>query len=187
VAIGSPLTVKLQPFIVRGNISFYHILSCIHKCKANTRRKYTSSACREIMPPLVFCAASSVLSGDSHSDERRHRNGSRSDICRRSSPELNPLMARFLLQQRELCSSIPCLREDLQSLRRVGNREQYPDLHTTCIKNYELAVPQTRSSLDQPRSYSAIPRFAEVPGMSFANVVWAKSAIRRMRIEAMYI
>ena len=138
------------------------------------------------MPPLVCCAASTLLAlsaslvsgGRKVADGCRLGSGSLPDVGRGVAPDENPLLARFLQQQRELCS-VPCLREDLQSLRRVGEPEN-PFLRTTCIRDQRPATPRWDACAAAEEGSAAV-------GLSFADIVWANSAMRRMRIEAMFI
>ena len=138
------------------------------------------------MPPLVYCAASALLDGDAKGNKRQHRSGSRqassqsSGSHRISSALANPLLERYLLQQ----SDGILLREDLRPLRRAGlpnSSEPVTSwtLPTTCDSDFNGG--DVRSSL------SAAQNLIQVPGLTFSDYVWARSAIQRMRIEAMYI
>ena len=139
------------------------------------------------MPPRICCAASTLLAlpaslvsgGRQVPDGCRLGSGALPDAGRGVAPDENPLLARFLQQQRELCS-VPCLREDLQSLRRVGEPERNPFLRTTCIRDQRPATPRWDACAVAEEGGAAV-------GLSFADIVWANTAMRRMRIEAMFI
>ncbi len=144
---------------------------------------------RHSMPPLVYCAAAAILVSE-HKDEgrkcrRKHRSA--------SVPHLNPLLDGFAVRHME-SNVVPLLRVDLQPLRRAGqptqcNPQQAPDVRigqpTQCYTRQVTGV-QNINVADDGCGIS-LQTFLEAPGLSFNDYVWAKSAIRKMRIEAMYI
>jgi hypothetical protein len=134
------------------------------------------------MPPMS-CAASSAVFSDNQRrcySEPQNANTSASD----------PLLQRFLQQQYEL-SLIPVLRPDLMILPR-----QPTPLTVTTGQIVPLHIPWTPPPVNDPgypQKYAVIPQassihwYTELPNLNFSDYVWADSAIRRMRIEAMYI
>ena len=88
----------------------------------------------------------------------------------------NPLLERFIAEQPDLIS-VPCLRRDLQYIRRLGCPSISSSWTESC--NGEESTPTQEKITKQI--------FAELPGLSLANFKWASSAIRQMGIEAIFI
>ena len=137
------------------------------------------------MPPLVWCAACSVTSGDSDRKEQSLR------FLTVNKISTNPLLQRFLQHQQDLIA-VPTLRQDLIPLRRAGHPTNLP-IHSACIPQH---VPWSSPVLsDRPSDchayayagMSSLSLVAEVPSLNFSDYTWASSAMQRTRIEAMYI
>ena len=107
------------------------------------------------------------------------------------------LLQRFLSDQRELLvkgHQYAALRSDLKSLRRVGNPLSSPTISfvsgglfaSTALTN-QVAEPLEAAGSEHSGKMYSKPTLLEIPGLSFADYIWALSASRKMRIEAIYI
>lgn len=135
------------------------------------------------MPPMS-CAASRIIVAE------KERRSCSSELPSANVSAVDPLLERFLQQQFEL-NSIPTLRPDLMILPR-----QPAPLSVPMGNIVPLHIPWSPQPIHDPgslRMYTIIPEansirwYADVPNITFADFMWADSAIRRMRIEAMYI
>jgi hypothetical protein len=114
-----------------------------------------------------------------------------------NNPLENLLLERFLSDQRELLvkgRQYAALRSDLKSLRRVGNPLSSPTI--SCVSGgsfassaltNQVAEPMEAVGSEHSENMYSKSTLLEIPGLSFADYIWALSASRKMRIEAIYI
>jgi hypothetical protein len=141
------------------------------------------------MPPLVWCAASSVVSSDSQEKKRRYR----SHNLEVNAHSANPLLERFLQQQQELIA-VPTLRQDLMAIRRAGFPTEVSGIPSAIFPPHIPWAPAAPPMLNGSNFYIptdngiSINVFTESHNyLSFSDYNWANIAIHRTRIEAMYI
>jgi hypothetical protein len=133
------------------------------------------------------------LRGDDGSNRINHRSSALlSPRSANNSLDHNLLLERFLTDQRKLLDQYPhcaALRSDLKPLRRVGQPLKSPTF--SCVSGGSIASSALTIDVARiehfERNYSKAITLLEVPGLSFADYMWALSASRKMRIEAIYI
>ena len=145
------------------------------------------------MPHLVFCAASAAIIPH-HNGRNDNRNDSdRGRITRGSNQDENPLLERFLTDCTGQQFAAPCneLRSDLQPLRRVGKPLTCSTRSLSSGSNvswnsctYDFAEASGPVAVQNSQVTKSL---LSLPGLSFADYVWATSASRKMRFEAIYI
>ncbi len=145
------------------------------------------------MPHLVFCAASAAIIPHQKGRSDRRNDSDRARISRDSSQDENPLLERFLADCTDQRFSTPCneLRSDLQPLRRVGKPLDCSARSLSSGSNASSNSP----TCDFAEAFGpvaiqnsqATKSLLNMPGLSFADYVWATSASRKMRFEAIYI
>jgi hypothetical protein len=110
------------------------------------------------------------------------------------------LLQRFLSEQSACClpSKRSELRSDLQPLPRIGGPKQSSTQSPTIssLSGGSMAsMALTNDVFDQSETCAmehtkhlcTKPSLLKVPGLSFADYLWATKASRKMRLEAIYI
>ena len=107
----------------------------------------------------------------------------------------NQLLERFLADQTIIVSTTYAeLRSDLKPLPRIGRPPNSPTISSR--SGCSIASMALTSDVLDRSEYSDCDRnehggkkqtLLQLPGLSFADYVWATSASRKMRIEAIFI
>jgi hypothetical protein len=129
------------------------------------------------MPHLVVCAASAVLSPNTDS-QRDH--SLKADYLKSLASRENPLLERFLLEQ----MPAPVLRSDLDPLPRFGRPKIYDSAFKSSSNPKRISADASEQDCGRQTSKSLR---TTAPEISFANYIWATSASRKMKFEAIYI
>ena len=129
------------------------------------------------MPHLVICAATAALLPASDGRPNRQSPSKRKSSGLSNPAKTNPLLERFLSEQ----MPAQILRCDLELLPRVGRPSDGSSMSS------DSANPNVTSFDPSATDGTHFLSLAQVPGMSFANYIWATSATRKMKIEAIYI
>jgi hypothetical protein len=185
----SQKTVFLHRCELYHSASVWPRLTCLHKLIHNLVLHELLNY-HPNMPHLVFCAAAAAIIPQ---HKARSEDSDRARISRGSSQDENPLLERFLTDcTMQHFAITPCdeLRSDLLPLRRVGKPLAYSTSSLSGGSNTSVNSCTcefgTRGSVAIPNE-QATKSLLNLPGLSFADYVWATSASRKMRFEAIYI
>ena len=114
---------------------------------------------------------------------------------RRKNSKENPILERFLADQRSFVSSPRAeLRSDLKLLPRAGHPAKSPTV-SSLSSSTAPSFLNTSDEMDRQEDWyqehqerlCSAQKLTDIPGLTFADYLWATSASRKMKMEAIYI